>query len=65
MGNLIPQASRTPAEAREMGRKGGRVSGEVRREKRLISQIYGEVLEINTRSRQVKTLLQEKYPVKN
>lgn len=41
---LIPQSQRTPEEAREMGRKGGIESGKSRREKKLLSQIYGEML---------------------
>jgi hypothetical protein len=43
--NLIPQSERTPEEAREMGRKGGIASGEARREKKRMSQIYAEFLE--------------------
>ena len=42
--NLIPQSQRTPEEARAMGRKGGIASGKVRKEKKLLSQIYGEML---------------------
>jgi hypothetical protein len=43
--NLIPNSERTPEELREMTRKGGIRSGEVRREKKLLSQIYAEFLE--------------------
>lgn len=42
--NLIPQSQRTPEEAREMGRKGGIASGEARREKKRMSQIYADFL---------------------
>ena len=41
---LIPQSTRTPEEAREMGRKGGLASGKARREKKRLSTIYGEML---------------------
>ncbi len=34
----------TPEEARENGRKGGIKSGEVRKERKLLSQIYAEIL---------------------
>lgn len=36
--NLIPQAQRSPEEAREMGRKGGKASGKARRRKKDIKQ---------------------------
>lgn len=42
--NLIPQSNRTPKEAREMGRNGGVKSGQVRKEKKLIREIYAEFL---------------------
>lgn len=42
--NLVPQAERSPEEAREMGRKGGVASGAKRRQKKLLSQLYGEYL---------------------
>lgn len=41
--NLKPPF-RTPEEAREKGRNGGKKSGEARRKKALLSQIYGELL---------------------
>ena len=43
--NLIPNSERTPEELKEMTRKGGIKSGEVRREKKLMTQIYTEWLE--------------------
>jgi len=43
--NLIPNSERTPEQIKEMTRKGGIKSGEVRREKKLMSQIYAEFLE--------------------
>ena len=39
--NLVPL---TTEKAREIGRKGGQRSGEVKREKKRMSQIYGEFL---------------------
>lgn len=41
---LIPNSQRTPDELREQTRKGGIASGKARREKKLLSQIYGEML---------------------
>ena len=43
--NLIPNAERTHEELAEMGRKGGIVSGEIRREKRTIREIAKTILE--------------------
>ena len=36
--NLIPMEQRSPEEAREMGRKGGRASGESRRRKKSLRE---------------------------
>lgn len=36
--NLVPQTERSPSEAREMGRKGGIVSGAARRRKKSLKQ---------------------------
>ena len=41
---LIPTNRRSKQEASELGRKGGIKSGKVRREKKLMSQIYAEFL---------------------
>jgi len=41
---LIPASKRSKQEASELGKKGGIRSGEVRREKKFMSQIYGEML---------------------
>ncbi len=41
---IITGDKRTPQEARENGRKGGIKSGQVRREKKLMSQLYAEFL---------------------
>ena len=46
--NLIPNSERSPSELREMGRKGGIKSGEVRRRKRdmlKMAKLWGEVFE--------------------
>lgn len=37
--NLIPQAQRSPKEARENGRKGGKASGKARRAKRTLREL--------------------------
>lgn len=42
--NLIPTSERSKEEARELGRLGGIASGEVRREKKRMSEIYAAVL---------------------
>ena len=42
--NLRPQNTRTKAEQKKIARKGGKASGKARREKRLLSQIYGDLL---------------------
>ena len=41
---LIPQNKRTKEEQSEIAKKGGIASGKARREKKLLSQIYGEML---------------------
>lgn len=43
-GNLLPANRRTKEEARELGARGGIKSGEVRREKKRMSDIYAAVL---------------------
>lgn len=43
--NLIPGNKRTPEEARELGRRGGIKSGEVRKERKLVSQILADYLQ--------------------
>ena len=46
--NLIPNSERSPSELREMGRKGGIKSGEVRRRKRdmlKMAKLWGKVFE--------------------
>lgn len=42
--NLKSLKDRTPEEKEEIARKGGIASGEAKREKKLLSEIYGEVL---------------------
>jgi len=44
---LIPQNRRTKQEQSEIARKGGIKSGKVRREKKLMSEIYAEFLDKN------------------
>jgi len=42
--NLRPQSTRSKSEQREIARKGGIASGEARREKKRLSEIYAEAL---------------------
>ena len=42
--NLVPTNKRSKDEAREIGKKGGIMSGKSRRQKKLMTQIYGEFL---------------------
>lgn len=42
--NIIPNSERTPEERKKIARAGGIKSGKVRREKRLMSQIFAELL---------------------
>lgn len=42
--NLIPNSKRTPKELREITQKGGKKSGEVRREKKLLRELLEEAL---------------------
>lgn len=42
--NLIPNSERTPEQLREQTRKGGIVSGQRKRERKLLSQIYADML---------------------
>ena len=42
--NLVSLKTRTTEEKREIGIKGGRASGKIRRSKRLLSQIYADVI---------------------
>lgn len=44
--NLIPTNKRTESEAREISRKGGKKSGEVRRQKKTFKQIMTSLLEL-------------------
>lgn len=42
--NLIPNEARTPEERRKNARKAGKASGKARREKKLLSQIFAELI---------------------
>jgi len=42
--NLKPQNTRTKAEQRKIAQMGGKASGKARREKKLMSQIYADLL---------------------
>lgn len=43
--NLIPMSKRSKGEARELGAKGGKASGKVRRQKRDLRQLCHEILD--------------------
>lgn len=43
--NLIPNSERTPEQLREQTRKGGIASGEARRKKKVMTEIYAKWLE--------------------
>ena len=42
--NLVPNSARTPEQLKEQTRKGGIVSGQKKRERKLLSQIYADLL---------------------
>ena len=48
--DLIPTSKRSKQEAKELGRKGGIKSGEVRREKKLLKDILQTILELKDES---------------
>ena len=58
--NLIPVTERTKEEAREISRKGGIVSGRVRREKADLKKKVNQILEMDVFSPQLKEALEEK-----
>jgi len=43
--NLVPMSKRSKGEARELGAKGGKASGKVRRQKRDLRQLCHEILD--------------------
>lgn len=55
--NLIPNSERSPSELREMGRKGGIRSGEVRRQNKRIREKAALLAEIFTESEEGKKLI--------
>lgn len=55
--NLIPNSERSPSELREMGRKGGIRSGEVRRQNRRIRESAELLAKIFTESEEGKELI--------
>lgn len=62
--NLIPIAERSPNEAREMGRKGGKASGKVRREKRDIKKAMEELLKSGVNNPKIAQSVAEMFGVK-
>lgn len=71
--NLIPNSERSPEELREMGRKGGIKSGEVRRRKRdmlKMAKLWGEIFDVEAtreaRAKREKVLkeIAERYGLK-
>lgn len=55
--NLIPNSERSPSELREMGRKGGIRSGEVRRQNKRIRENAELLAKIFTESEEGKELI--------
>lgn len=55
--NLIPNSERSPSELREMGRKGGIRSGEVRRQNKRLRESAVLLTEIFTESEEGKELI--------
>lgn len=55
--NLIPQANRSPSEVREMGRKGGKASGEARRRKKTMREALEMMLFHTKLNEQTKQML--------
>ena len=55
--NLIPNSERSPSELREMGRKGGIRSGEVRRQNKRMRESAALLVEIFTESDEGKELI--------
>lgn len=55
--NLIPNSERSPSELREMGRKGGIRSGEVRRQDKRIRENAELLAKIFTESEEGKKLI--------
>ncbi len=56
--NLIPNNKRSPSEVRENGRKGGKKSGEVRREKKLFRELAKEVLSYKNTNEEIVAIAQ-------
>ena len=54
--NLIPNSQRTPSELREMRSKGGKVSGERRREKKMMQEICLKMLNASLSDEQAAQL---------
>ena len=57
--NLIPNSERSPSELREMGRKGGIRSGEVRRRKKRLRESAAFLAEIFMESEEGKELISD------
>lgn len=62
--NLIPIAERSPNEAREMGRKGGKASGKVRREKRDIKKAMETLLNAKVANPEIAENIAEMFGIK-
>ena len=62
--NLIPIAERSPNEAREMGRKGGKASGKVRREKRDIKKAMETLLNAKVANPKIAENIAEMFGIK-
>lgn len=53
---IIPNSERSPKELKEMGRKGGKASGQSRRNKKLIKALADEIINTNVKNEDLKTL---------
>ena len=57
--NLIPNSQRTPSELREMARKGGIKSGQVRAERKKFKELFEDYLEKKVTNEQIKAQMKE------
>lgn len=57
--NLIPNSQRTPSELREMARKGGERSGQVRAERKKFRELFNDYLNKKITNEQIKNQMKE------
>lgn len=58
-GNLIPTSQRSKSEAKELGRKGGKKSGEVRRAKKLFRETCELLLSMDCKMEKAKEAMKK------